>query len=245
MYVCMNKGRNLSVIICIILYRPSVVVEGRKKEERRSVKMMMKVGLIGMVVWMTLMMMMVVVEEVSSFSLVMMGGRRGKGGLRRSLDPSSVGDETTNWKKNMSAQEKVKRMNYGKGQEITGVTLPENRKIKGWELGDTKRLACANVDGTFYAIQGDCPRCSFDLWKGDLITDSQAFQDTPRIACPTCSTTFSLKNGTHGPPLKRTGLAGFVGNLAKTATMNESTQNAQAYLISTDAETGQVFCREK
>ena len=72
----------------------------------------------------------VVMEEVSSFSLVMMGGRHGKGGLRRSLDPSSVGDGTTNMKKNISAQEKVKRMNYGKGPKLTGVTLPENRKIK-------------------------------------------------------------------------------------------------------------------
>lgn len=195
----------------------------------------MKVGLIGTIIvaWMTLL-------EVSSFSLVMMGGRRGKGGLRRSLDPSSVGD-----RKSMSAQDKINRMNNGKGQEITGVTLPENNKVKGWEFGEKKTLACANVEGTFYAIQGDCPRCSFDLWKGDLITDDQAFEDTPRIACPTCSTTFSLKNGKHGPPLKRKGLAGFVGNLAKTATMNESTQNAQAYTISTDAETGQVFCREK
>ena len=67
-------------------------------------------------------------------------------------------------------------------------------KIKGWEFGEKQRLACANVDGSFYVVQGECPRCAFDLFKGDIVTDP-AFEDKPgdlpRIACPTCSTTFS------------------------------------------------------
>lgn len=44
-------------------------------------------------------------------------------------------------------------------------------KIKGWAFGDDKTIACANVDGTFYAVDGRCPRCAFDLYKGKLLTD--------------------------------------------------------------------------
>ena len=117
-------------------------------------------------------------------------------------------------------------------------------KIKGWEFGEKVTLACANVGGRFYALQGDCPRCAFDLWKGDLIVDDPAFEDLPRVACPTCSTTFSLETGKYGPALKRTGLAGLVGNLAKSATAGEAAKDAKAFLISID-EDGRVFCREK
>ena len=42
-------------------------------------------------------------------------------------------------------------------------------------------MACANYDGTFYAVDGACPRCAFDLWKGTLITDEESFgPDVPR-----------------------------------------------------------------
>jgi len=94
--------------------------------------------------------------------------------------------------------------------------------IKGWEFGGGVRMACTNVDGTFYAIQGSCPRCAFDLWKGDLIKDDPGFENKPLVACPTCSTIFSFQNGKYGPPMKRTGLQAFVGNLAKTATQEDS-----------------------
>ena len=135
-------------------------------------------------------------------------------------------------------------MNQGKGQEITGVTLPADGTIKGWEFGDKVTMACANVGGTFYAVQGDCPRCAFDLWKGDLIADDPAWEELPRVACPTCATTYSMVTGKYGPQLKRTGLQGFVGNLAKTATQGDRPRNVQAFQISQD-EDGRVFCRQK
>merc|ERR1712232_1372370 len=99
----------------------------------------------------------------------------------------------------------------GRGQEITGVTLPGRGQLKGWEFGGGKKMACANVDGVFLAVQGDCPRCGFDLWKGDLISEddprSAGYEDiVPLVAYPTCSVTYSLKTGMYGPPLKRTGL---------------------------------------
>lgn len=135
-------------------------------------------------------------------------------------------------------------LNNGKGQEITGVTLPADGTVKGWEFGNQVCMVCANVNGKLYALQGDCPRCAFDLWKGDLIADDPAWDDLPRVACPTCATTFSLKTGVRGPPIKRSGLAGFVGGLAKTATQNDEMKDAKAFII-TREEDGRVYCKER
>lgn len=97
-------------------------------------------------------------------------------------------------------------------------------------------------------MQGECPRCGFDLFKGDIVTD-EAFGDSPgdlpRIACPTCATTFSLRTGKPGPALKRTGLAGFVGGLAKTATVNDSGAVAKAFMVTLEQESGKVFLKER
>lgn len=178
------------------------------------------------------------IDGVDGFSFVLMG-RRGKGDLKRALS----GNDGQSGKRGKN-QDPAAAMNDGKGQEITGVSLPAEGTIKGWEFGDKKVMACANVGGEFYAVQGDCPRCAFDLWKGDLIADDPAFEDLPRVACPTCATTFSMKSGFYGPPLKRTGLAGFVSGLAKTATANQ-TKNADAFIITVDPDTGRVFCKKR
>ena len=119
-------------------------------------------------------------------SLTVLNGKR-KGGLKKSLE----GDPNN-----------PKSLNQGRGQEITGVTLPAEGKIKGWEFGNNLRMAAAQVNGNFYAVQGECPRCAFDLWKGTLVTDEAFGPDLPRVACPTCATTFSFKTGTHGPALR-------------------------------------------
>jgi nitrite reductase/ring-hydroxylating ferredoxin subunit len=112
-------------------------------------------------------------------------------------------------------------------------------------------MVATKVGGRYYALQGECPRCGFDLWRGALLVDDRgggggaAFDDLPRVACPTCSTTYSLRNGKVGPPLKRSGLAGFVGNLAKTATATEAGKNAKAYVITRDETDGRAYCRER
>lgn len=109
------------------------------------------------------------------------------------------------------------------------------------------------MGGRYYAIQGECPRCAFDLWKGDLISDddeawgggggsSSSGSDRPRVACPTCATTYSMRTGTYGPPLKRTGLQALVSGLAKTATANDAVKNAKAFLITVDND-GRVYFR--
>eukprot|EP00546_Thalassionema_frauenfeldii_P012109 CAMPEP_0178917528 /NCGR_PEP_ID=MMETSP0786-20121207/13296_1 /TAXON_ID=186022 /ORGANISM="Thalassionema frauenfeldii, Strain CCMP 1798" /LENGTH=188 /DNA_ID=CAMNT_0020591087 /DNA_START=81 /DNA_END=647 /DNA_ORIENTATION=+ len=176
-------------------------------------------------------------QSSEAFTL-MMGTRRGKGSLKRSLDPSSLGDKGSSRKlKGANA------LNNGRGQEITGVSLPSEGAIKGWEFGGGVRMACANVKGELYAVQGDCPRCAFDLWKGDLIYDDPGWDNMPRIACPTCATTYGLRDGKHGPPLKREGFAGFVGGLAKTATQNDAYKDAKAFRITTDDD-DRVYCRE-
>lgn len=177
----------------------------------------------------------VLVENASSFSFVLMA-KRGKGNLKRVVE----GADSVSKKKSNSANS----INQGKGQEITGVTLPAENMIKGWEFGDKVTMACANVNGVFHAVQGDCPRCGFDLWKGDLIADDPAWEELPRVACPTCATTYSMKTGRYGPQLKRTGLAGFVGNLAKTATQGDRPRDAKAFTITQD-EDGRVYCRQR
>lgn len=134
-------------------------------------------------------------------------------------------------------------MNQGRGQEITGVTLPAEGRVKGWEFGDGVRMAAVNVGGRFFALQGECPRCGFELYKGDVVANDPGF-DGDCLACPTCSTTYRLATGKAGPPLARRGLAAFVGNLAKTATAKDANRDARAFVITRDDETGQVFCRE-
>mmetsp|Transcript_8474 Transcript_8474/g.11164 ORF Transcript_8474/g.11164 Transcript_8474/m.11164 type:complete len:185 (-) Transcript_8474:1613-2167(-) len=166
---------------------------------------------------------------VDSFNVVFLA-KRARGGLKRSLDG---GEEKVN----------PKAANRGKGQEITGVTLPAEGKVRGWEFGEGARMACANIDGKYYALEGQCPRCAFDLWKGNVINNDPGFDDLPRLACPTCATTFSLRTGKSGPPLKRTGIQAFVGKLAKTATASDSSKNAKAFQITRDDD-GRVFCRE-
>jgi hypothetical protein len=71
-----------------------------------------------------------------------------------------------------------------------------------------------------------------------------AWDDLPRVACPACATTFSLKTGLRGPPIKRSGLAGFVGGLAKTATQSDEMKDAKAFII-TREEDGRVYCKER
>lgn len=104
-------------------------------------------------------------------------------------------------------------------------------------------MVCCNVNGRYYALQGECPRCGFDLFRGDLISKDDAWDDLPRVACPTCATTYSMKTGTYGPPLKRTGLQGFVTGLAKQSTSTAANKNAKAYIITVDDTDGTIYCR--
>ena len=162
----------------------------------------------------------------------MMGKR--KGGLKNQLnDVNKFGGASANT---------AKSMNSGRGQLLSGVTFPEEMKVKGWEFGNDQRMACARVEGRLYALEGTCPRCAFDLYRGTLIFE-EAFGDDPVLACPTCSTTYNLRTGKYGPPFKRTGLSAFVGKLAQTATMSEA-KDAKCYVLTTDEE-GKVYCRQR
>lgn len=168
------------------------------------------------------------VQLSSAFTLTMMGSRRGKGGnLRRSLDDTN--------RRGVKIDPR--------GQEITGVTLPEEGKIKGWAFGQDKTIACAKVNSSYYAVDGRCPRCGFDLFKGKLLSDEDVWGPDPAVACPTCSTTYSMRTGKYGPEYKATGLAGFVNGWAQTATLTNAYANVPAYAITKDDD--KVFCKEK
>jgi len=56
--------------------------------------------------------------QTSCFTLVMMGARRGKGMLRKGLEDSPKTTKSSS----------VSSLNQGRGQEITGVTLPAEGK---------------------------------------------------------------------------------------------------------------------
>lgn len=172
---------------------------------------------------------------VDSFSMQMMAGKKRRGSLQR------IVRETENSSGGTSSVP-----NQGKGQEITGVTLPAQNKLKGWEFGEKQRMVCANVKDQFYAIQGDCPRCGFDLWKGTLITeqdDPKNVISLPSVACPTCATTYSLSTGKHGPTYSKT--SSFLTGLAQTATIDSADQDAKAFRILRDPQDGRVYCRER
>ena len=70
----------------------------------------------------SLLLLLVLVASCQAFSLVMMGARRGKGDLKRSLDPNAVGGKKGSIKG-------TNALNSGKGQEITGVSLPADGEL--------------------------------------------------------------------------------------------------------------------
>ncbi|GKY92431.1 hypothetical protein MPSEU_000213600 [Mayamaea pseudoterrestris] len=170
---------------------------------------------------------MLFVQCASSFHFILMAPKQGAKKRTRSL-----------------ADELKEELEGGLGQEITGVTLPALNQLKGWEFGESVRMVCGNVGGKYYALQGNCPRCAFDLWKGDLIVDDQAWEDLPRLACPTCSTTYSMRSGRPGPALKRKGMQAIVSGLTLTSTKSDAEKIAKAFIILKD-EDGKVYCRER
>lgn len=89
---------------------------------------------------------------VDGFNVVYMAKRGGKGGLKRTLEDSP---RVIKKKKDSGTDTPNRRV-----QEITGVTLPAEGEVRGWELGDGVRLACANVQGTYYAVQ--VSQCVFE-----------------------------------------------------------------------------------
>lgn len=190
-------------------------------------------------------------QVVSSYRpsfLLMMGSRRST--KRSDLKKKLLGDDIISSPRKYDNTNSItnvgnwKSLNQGKGQEIMGVTLPsQDKEIKGWVVGeDNQRVACANVNGKYYAVQGECPRCAFDLYRGKVVNVERS--KDPHVACPTCGATFSLRTGKRGPVIANDGfLSGFVNNLAKSATIGNSSKDAKAYIITVDTEK-KVFYKE-
>ena len=118
-------------------------------------------------------------------------------------------------------------------------------KIRGWAFGEGRTVACANVGGEYLAVDGRCPRCGFDLYRGRLLDDADVWGPEPHVACPTCAATYSLRTGRFGPEYRATGLAGFVNTWAKTATIGNASKDALAFVVTREEGTGKVYCRER
>jgi len=99
---------------------------------------------------MLMMLLLATLQPVECFSVTFVA-RRGKGGLKQNLEDKPS--------KSNNPASSVRSLNQGKGQEITGVTLPAPGNMKGWEFGEGFRMVCANVDEKLYALEGQCPRC--------------------------------------------------------------------------------------
>ena len=82
-----------------------------------------------------------VLEQAQSFHVTFMA-KRGKGSLKKRLDEDGSSGSTN-----------PNSLNKGLGQEITGVSLPPDGAVKGWEFGEKKTMVCANVGGRFYALE--------------------------------------------------------------------------------------------
>ena len=101
------------------------------------------------------------------------------------------------------------------------------------------------MGGKYLAVDGRCPRCGFDLYRGRLLDDADVWGPEPHVACPTCAATYSLRTGKSGPEYKATGLAGFVSTWAKTATIGSASKDALAFVVTREEGTGKVYCRER
>ncbi|GMI22025.1 hypothetical protein TeGR_g8490 [Tetraparma gracilis] len=132
----------------------------------------------------------------------------------------------------------------GPGLKVSGVTLPTAAKpLAGWLLPaapfatpptPTRKIAVALPPGSssFFGLSASCPRCGFDLYKGELLSST--------LGCPTCKTRFSLADGEP----QGEGPGDFVSRLARTATMDRASKRAEVYAVTVD-ESGDVFVKER
>lgn len=168
-----------------------------------------------------------------------MAGRRSSrkgGGIKKALDELENGPSN-------AVNRKVKSLNGGKGQEITGVSLPKEGEMKGWQFGEDKTITCTKFSGNYYALSGTCPRCAFDLFRGKNLVDDPGWPD-PSVACTTCYTTYNWMNGQAGATMKKKGFAGFVGGLAASATVGATGKNVDSFVITVDDD-DRIFCKER
>ena len=72
-------------------------------------------------------------------------------------------------------------------KSIAKVSEVEPGQLKHVELEDGKQICLANVDGTFYAIGGECTHMGGPLGEGEL--------DGTTITCPWHSAEFDVTTG--------------------------------------------------
>ncbi|CAM9101268.1 unnamed protein product [Phaeothamnion confervicola] len=156
--------------------------------------------------------------------------RKGQGKLREVLEDAGGGLSSKRWTRISG-----------------GISLPANDgDLKAWELdlsggpGGKKepvKIAAIRHAGSYHAMDAMCSKCGWELWRGEVVTtggDSAADVESAAaaaasVACPLCGTTYGLMDGRVGAPVKRAGLAGWVGGLARQATVQEAATPARIY----------------
>ena len=76
---------------------------------------------------------------------------------------------------------------------VASVSEVEPGQLKQIELDDGKQVCLANIDGTYYAIGGECTHMGGPLGEGEL--------DGTTVTCPWHSGEFDVTTGeVKGPP---------------------------------------------
>ncbi|KAJ8602020.1 hypothetical protein CTAYLR_002782 [Chrysophaeum taylorii] len=92
---------------------------------------------------------------------------------------------------------------------VPGISAPADGKLKGWELGNEKRvrLTAARVGHKLYAMESSCSRCGWELEKGSIVDGSS-------VACALCGQSYALATGKPGAVVNE---KGWLANLARNA----------------------------
>jgi len=130
---------------------------------------------------------------------------------------------------------------------IAGVSVPEVGKIKAWELNlgeeaPRKFACCRPAEGKVYLVDGECSKCAFDLWQGELVIGSEAkgnAEKPARVACPVCGQMFALPTGQPMGVKQKKGVGGWISGLAQSATATTTAKPIGTYPVNIKvAETG-------
>ena len=157
------------------------------------------------------------------------------GSLEFGESPSGGGKKGGKNKKRNAPVKGKQRNKEPSWTDVSGVTFPEKAgDIRAWELNfgekGAKKFACVRPkQSEVYLIDGECSRCSFDLWRGEVILPSDG--SPARLSCPVCRQVYELPTGEPKGIQVKEGLGGWVNGLARSATLSDREKPITSYPI--------------